>query len=227
MKNFVLVLVACLACGKIVKADVVMTGTAGGQSSIFASSGEFINIKFTTGDAWSANPTTGGFWRLDNFQFNGASVVRNNGDWTVALLNSDSTSTLVSQSFTGTSSNGSGVTTLDLTSFSNILLDSTVAYNLKLTFNGGGTGGLAVFANATGITANAAQPTAAQFTTFTYTNSFGGNNSAFVLNASAVPEPGTLLLGGIAACSGAAGAWWKRRKRKATQPETTDQPATA
>jgi len=42
-----------------------------------------------------------------------------------------------------------------------------------------------------------------------------------------VPEPGTLLLGGIAACSGAAGAWWKRRKRKATQPETTDQPATA
>jgi hypothetical protein len=43
----------------------------------------------------------------------------------------------------------------------------------------------------------------------------------------AVPEPGTLLLGTLAACSGAAGAWWKRRKRKATQPETTDQPATA
>jgi hypothetical protein len=40
----------------------------------------------------------------------------------------------------------------------------------------------------------------------------------------AVPEPGTLLLGGIgAACSGT-GVWWKRRKRQ-PQPETTEQPA--
>ena len=30
---------------------------------------------------------------------------------------------------------------------------------------------------------------------------------------SAVPEPGTMLLGGIAAACGGAGAWWKRRKR--------------
>jgi len=63
--------------------------------------------------------------------------------------------------------------------------------------------------------------------TFT-TNGITATGASATLNIGvAVPEPGTLLLGGIAACSGAAGAWWKRRKRKATQPETTDQPATA
>jgi hypothetical protein len=30
----------------------------------------------------------------------------------------------------------------------------------------------------------------------------------------AVPEPGTLLLGGLAAACGGGGVWWKRRKRK-------------
>jgi uncharacterized OsmC-like protein len=40
----------------------------------------------------------------------------------------------------------------------------------------------------------------------------------------AVPEPGTLLLGGIAAACGGTGVWWKRRKRQ-PQPETTEQPA--
>jgi hypothetical protein len=30
----------------------------------------------------------------------------------------------------------------------------------------------------------------------------------------AVPEPGTLILGSLAAISGGAGAWWKRRKQK-------------
>jgi hypothetical protein len=39
-----------------------------------------------------------------------------------------------------------------------------------------------------------------------------------------VPEPGTLLLGGIAAACGGTSVWWKRRKRQ-PQPETTEQPA--
>jgi hypothetical protein len=44
------------------------------------------------------------------------------------------------------------------------------------------------------------------------------------LGVSAVPEPGTLLLGGIAAACGGTGVWWKRRKRQ-PQAETTEQPA--
>jgi len=39
--------------------------------------------------------------------------------------------------------------------------------------------------------------------------------------STAVPEPGTLLLGGIAAACGGTGVWWKRRKRQ-PQAETTE-----
>jgi hypothetical protein len=42
-----------------------------------------------------------------------------------------------------------------------------------------------------------------------------------IVNA-AVPEPGTLLLGGIAAACGGGGVWWKRRKRPAAQPAPAD-----
>ena len=82
-----------------------------------------------------------------------------------------------------------------------------------------------------GIIYDPGQSSSAQFSDVAITT-FGSEGipaPSFRLFATtaAVPEPGTLLLGGIAACSGAAGAWWKRRKRKATQPETTDQPATA
>ncbi len=35
----------------------------------------------------------------------------------------------------------------------------------------------------------------------------------------AVPEPGTLLLGGLAAACGGGGVWWKRRKAKAVEGE--------
>jgi hypothetical protein len=42
-----------------------------------------------------------------------------------------------------------------------------------------------------------------------------------IVNA-AVPEPGTLLLGGIAAACGGGGVWWTRRKRPAAQPALTE-----
>lgn len=39
------------------------------------------------------------------------------------------------------------------------------------------------------------------------------------ITAVAVPEPGTLILGGIAAVSGGAGAWWRRRKNRKSTAE--------
>ena len=39
------------------------------------------------------------------------------------------------------------------------------------------------------------------------------------ITAVAVPEPGTLILGGIAAVSGGAGAWWRRRKNRKAAAE--------
>ena len=41
---------------------------------------------------------------------------------------------------------------------------------------------------------------------------------------SAVPEPGTMLLGGIAAAVGGAGAWWKRRKQRLAAAEAAATP---
>ncbi len=37
------------------------------------------------------------------------------------------------------------------------------------------------------------------------------------INVSAVPEPGTLLLGGIAAACGGGGAWWRRKRHQASK----------
>ena len=45
------------------------------------------------------------------------------------------------------------------------------------------------------------------------------NNFYVQLNGAAVPEPGTLILGGIAAVSGGAGAWWRRRKNRKAAAE--------
>lgn len=45
-------------------------------------------------------------------------------------------------------------------------------------------------------------------------------NSMYVqLQATAVPEPGTLILGGFAAAAGGAGAWWRRRKNRKAAAE--------
>ena len=49
------------------------------------------------------------------------------------------------------------------------------------------------------------------------TGAAGGDRDGYAdlvsLDVVAVPEPGTLLLGGIAAACGGGGVWWKRRKR--------------
>jgi hypothetical protein len=52
---------------------------------------------------------------------------------------------------------------------------------------------------------------------FTYTQTSAADGTAAFNVAIAVPEPGTLLLGGIAAMGGGAGVFWNRRK-KAAQP---------
>ena len=48
-----------------------------------------------------------------------------------------------------------------------------------------------------------------------YDTSYGGTPTSFARFEviGAVPEPGTLLLGGIAAVTGGTGVWWKRRKK--------------
>jgi hypothetical protein len=62
----------------------------------------------------------------------------------------------------------------------------------------------------------------AALTIYSVTNASGdrdGYADLVSLDVTAVPEPGTLLLGGIAAACGGGGVWWKRRKRKAVEGE--------
>jgi len=68
--------------------------------------------------------------------------------------------------------------------------------------------------NGTGGTGNVFQSTdgGATWTNASFAAGFGGQINT-------VPEPGTLILGGIAAFSGGAGFWWKRRKGKAATPQ--------
>lgn len=46
---------------------------------------------------------------------------------------------------------------------------------------------------------------------------YNGANIRFEMSTSA-PEPGTLILGGIAAACGGAGVWWRKRKNKGNDP---------
>lgn len=50
------------------------------------------------------------------------------------------------------------------------------------------------------------------------TDDIWGVRGMTIQNA-AVPEPGTLLLGGFAAVSGGAGAWWRRRRKSKNAPK--------
>lgn len=52
---------------------------------------------------------------------------------------------------------------------------------------------------------------------------YDGANIRFELNTTAVPEPGTLLLGGIAAACGGSGVWWKRRRRSSSVATQADE----
>ena len=51
------------------------------------------------------------------------------------------------------------------------------------------------------------------------------SSNYLIYTVSAVPEPGTMLLGGIAAAVGGAGAWWKRRKQRLAAAEAAATPA--
>lgn len=53
---------------------------------------------------------------------------------------------------------------------------------------------------------------------------YDGANIKFELNTTAVPEPGTLILGSIAAACGGGGVWWRRRKSTKEMPAAYEAP---
>jgi len=56
-----------------------------------------------------------------------------------------------------------------------------------------------------------------------YDTSYVGSPSSFArFEVVGVPEPGTLILGGIAAITGGGGVWWKRRRKGAGNSAATE-----
>ncbi len=224
--RYFLGLVACLALSGFAKTDVVINSSAQSGNAWVSASGDGYKYTFTTGDASQANSTTGNFWGLTSLKLFGTNNY-NNGNWTVSLLNSTGGS-IASQNFTSATSNGSGETTFSFSgSMASTLLNSTTQYSIQAVYTGGATSGFAEInlIDSNSVVFDSSQPVAARFSN--YSQATVGSAAAvgqFQLNASAVPEPGTLLLGGIAAACGGTGVWWKRRKRQ-PQAETTEQPA--
>lgn len=95
-----------------------------------------------------------------------------------------------------------------LSSFSGQALSTGQTYTLQTT---GGT-----LASVYGLTTSS---------TITNISPYQGSayvNQNFRFELSSVPEPGTLLLGGIAAVGGGGGVWWKRRRKSAGSSTVTE-----
>jgi LPXTG-motif cell wall-anchored protein len=119
------------------------------------------------------------------------------------------------------------------TNISSVTLDTARTWTLEVGRNGGnGINGQYYYSttnSGTGWTINGSFIQSATENTASYSGSSSPNPaylSFSLLNTQvAVPEPGTFLLGGVAAASGGAGVWLKRRKKKATEqseaPEET------
>jgi hypothetical protein len=213
MRNFVLGLAACLAFAGFSKADVVAFYNIATTST--SSSSSDIRIAFTA----QAGASVSGF-KLFATQNNStttklsAQFIVDNGVGFKTITSNTKADGAFFFDLTGAGWSGTGLQNLSANSYGLDITSFAVAEQSA----SGGTTAYDTTSNSS-ITLNSGLG----FTSAAY---FGGSTNAR-FEVYTVPEPGTLLLGGIAACSGAAGAWWKRRKRKTTQPETADQPATA
>ena len=217
--RYLLGLTAFLAFSSLAKADVVITSVNDSSgSAIVAAPGEGFQYNFTTGDAWAGSGSTGPYWRIDSLTLFASNANTNTGDWTVSILSGSTT--LNSQNFTNATTDINKLLIFNLTSMTSTLLNSNSAYSIKVIETANP---FDVFEKLGAITT----PTTGS-TQFSSVSGAGVGTTAtaarFELAASAVPEPGTLLLGGIAAACGGTGVWWKRRKRQ-PQPETTEQSA--
>ena len=174
--------------GMVARADVVVENTNGGSNSATAS---FFYVKFTT-LATSNQLTTiqlfGGIQNASGISFD----LRNSANSQIA--------------------NGSGgvlsggVLTLNTSTFGADTYWLGVS-GLNAGYNQGSTASLT--SSDSGWISEATMVTTNQGST-----SASGSALFQVSLTAAVPEPGTMLLGGIAAAVGGAGAWWKRRKQR-------------
>jgi|688.fasta_scaffold04598_1 hypothetical protein len=206
MRTKFLTLVALLVAGAA-QADVVVIENAGGSGS--STAGNHFDIE------WTQATTSAKFSTFKLFGYTGSAynvqfdLFRNTGSGSTYIAN-ELISGTNDFTFTGQISNASltaGTYLLRITGLGDPPVNPEdprppdeikAGYNFNSNPNGTTTGAYG-FSNATQTAVSTGQ-----FLTY---------------QLSAVPEPGTMLLGGIAAACGGAGAWWKRRKRPLLLPE--------
>lgn len=147
------------------------------------------------------------------------------GTATSYLPNTAGTLFATSGSVAGSSISGSAqdITFNGFTTSSNLVAGNFYVAVLDLTSLGGISGsealeigGSSPIPSGTYSNFNRVQNTGTGFTANTTQQMYG------TINVTAVPEPGTLLLGGIAAACGSGGVWWRRRRLQTKQPTATE-----
>jgi hypothetical protein len=203
------------------KADVVIGNSlaANGSGGFSANSGTVYALNFST-------PASGS-WKLDKITLFGDTdplvgvanqTFSNNGQGalTFQLLSGGGISLGLTDTVVlgSTRYNSSSQITVDFTtggasSISNFIMNQGTQYQLKMSYS---------VVNFTGQNVGTTPTSSNGFTsidwqTVTRTGLSTTSPFQFQLNGTAVPEPGTLLLGAIAAASSGTGFWWKRRRK--------------
>ena len=214
--------------------DTVYSEVSAGPPPVFGTANQYAGFSFLTTGSSAAN----GQWALTNLKFNlkadttGATTLNN---YTLRLFEITGASALSSQlysknsgvvnqliSSSGTGNEFSLNLTGDFGTIGGTGLQAATNYYMSFDFNF--TGNAEVWVQGVDPAGTPLYTT----TTWSPTGSYSTQSSASTLNqglnasvayayaleAVAVPEPGTLLLGGIAAMGGA-GGWWARRRKKA------------
>jgi hypothetical protein len=148
-----------------------------------------VNIYAATGSATNYLPNTAGTLFATS-SVAGSSILGDAAN--ISFSGFSTSSNLVAGSFY--------VAVLDLTSLGGI--SSSEALEI---------GGSSPIPSGTYSNFNRVQNTGSGFTVNSNQQMYG------TINVTAVPEPGTLLLGGIAAACGGGGAWWRRKRHQASK----------
>jgi hypothetical protein len=173
------------------KAEVVLANTSAANGDTKVN----INIKFST----TALSYTQALKSLKLYGDTGQTITANFGYYNFP--------TLPSQSLTGLEIGATGQYLFDISTLQ-IGTYTTNGYALEIR---------SLVANGAGIkTATSGTST---YNTPNYSlTTYDGANIKFELSTTAVPEPGTFILGSIAAACGGGGVWWRRRKNTKEMP---------
>jgi hypothetical protein len=204
MRTFIFGTLALLGISGLSKADVVVSNIGTANTSVAFTAG---SISFTPTQTISS----GSILTLRVFNSNSATA-------SLSALNLQMTVGSGTATYSGTLVGGGAIAANSYGDFTFDLLTQNYTNNTPFSISS-----ISIAAQTTNADAQWAYNT----TTPTFSGAWSTGASSpgmFSLDATAVPEPGTLLLGAIAAVSGGGGVWWKRRRKNVEAPAKEELP---